>query len=46
VAAERQADVRQAHERIADAIVAGDGSLARDRMLGHLQGIGSYLQEH
>jgi len=46
VAAERQADVRQAHERIADAIVAGDGSLARDRMLRHLQGIGSYLQEH
>jgi DNA-binding FadR family transcriptional regulator len=43
--AARQADVRNAHERIVDAIVAGDSSLARHRMLRHLQGIGSYLQE-
>lgn len=43
--AARQADVRHAHERIVDAIVAGDSSLARHRMLRHLQGIGSYLQE-
>ena len=43
--AARQADVRNAHERIADAIVAGDSSLARHRMLRHLEGIGSYLQE-
>jgi DNA-binding FadR family transcriptional regulator len=44
-AAARQADVRHAHERIVEAIVAGDSSLARHRMLRHLQGIGSYLQE-
>jgi len=44
-AAARQADVRHAHGRIVDAIVAGDSSLARHRMLRHLQGIGSYLQE-
>jgi len=44
-AAERQADVRHAHERIAEAIVAGDSSLARHRMLRHLEGISSYLQE-
>jgi DNA-binding GntR family transcriptional regulator len=37
--------VRHAHERIVEAIVAGDSSLARHRMLRHLQGIGSYLQE-
>lgn len=44
-AAARQADVRHAHARIVDAIVAGDSSLARHRMLRHLQDIGSYLQE-
>ena len=45
VAAARQADVRHVHGRIVDAIVAGDSSLARHRMLRHLQGIGYYLQE-
>ena len=45
VAAARQADVRHAHERIVDAIVAGDSSLARHRMLRHLQDVGSNLQE-
>lgn len=44
-AAVRKADVRYAHERIVDAIVAGDSSLARHRMLRHLEGIGAYLQE-
>lgn len=44
-AATRRADVRHAHGRIVEAIVAGDSSLARHRMLRHLQGIGSYLQE-
>jgi DNA-binding FadR family transcriptional regulator len=45
VAAARQADVRHVHGRIVDAIVAGDSSVARHRMLRHLQGIGYYLQE-
>jgi DNA-binding FadR family transcriptional regulator len=44
-AAARRADVRHAHSRITEAIVAGDSSLARHRMLRHLQGVGSYLQE-
>jgi DNA-binding FadR family transcriptional regulator len=43
-AATRQADVRHAHARIVDAIIAGDGAVARHRMLRHLQGIGSYLK--
>ncbi|MFE9327631.1 FadR/GntR family transcriptional regulator [Nocardia sp. NPDC052278] len=43
VARDRQADVRYAHARIVDAIVAKDGSLAKHRMLRHLEGIGSYL---
>lgn len=44
-AAARRADARHAHGRIVDAIVAGDSSMARHRMLRHLQEIGSYLQE-
>jgi DNA-binding FadR family transcriptional regulator len=42
---EQQADdVRLAHRRIAEAIIAGDASLARHRMLRHLQGIAEYLR--
>jgi len=37
-------DVRLAHRRIAEAIIAGDASLARHRMLRHLQGIAEYLR--
>jgi DNA-binding FadR family transcriptional regulator len=41
---EQQAnDVRVAHRRIAEAMIAGDVGLARHRMLRHLQGIASYL---
>ncbi|MBF6207857.1 FadR family transcriptional regulator [Streptomyces gardneri] len=43
-ATDRQADVRHAHARIVEAIVAKDGSLAKHRMLRHLEGIGSYLE--
>jgi DNA-binding FadR family transcriptional regulator len=42
---EQQAsDVRLAHRRIAEAMIAGDVGLARHRMLRHLQGIASYLR--
>jgi DNA-binding FadR family transcriptional regulator len=37
-------DLRLAHRRIAEAIIAGDASLARHRMLRHLQGIAEYLR--
>jgi DNA-binding FadR family transcriptional regulator len=37
------ADVRLAHRRIAEAMIAGDVGLARHRMLRHLQGIAGYL---
>jgi DNA-binding FadR family transcriptional regulator len=36
-------DVRLAHRRIAEAIIAGDAGLARHRMLRHLQGIAEHL---
>ncbi|WP_157110418.1 FadR/GntR family transcriptional regulator [Nocardia anaemiae] len=40
----RQSAVRHAHGRIVDAIIAKDASLAKHRMLRHLQGIGRYLE--
>jgi len=42
---QEQADnVRLAHRRIAEAIIAGDASLARHRMLRHLQAIAATLR--
>jgi DNA-binding FadR family transcriptional regulator len=41
----RRDDVRHAHERIVEAIVAGDGALARRRMHVHLVAIGQFLQQ-
>lgn len=41
----RQAeDIRLAHRRIAEAMIAGDAGLARHRMLRHLQGIADNLR--
>jgi DNA-binding FadR family transcriptional regulator len=37
---EAAADVRRAHDRIAEAVIAGDASLARFRMRAHLSAIG------
>jgi DNA-binding FadR family transcriptional regulator len=37
-------DIRLAHRRIAEAILAGDAGLARHRMLRHLQGIAEHLR--
>jgi DNA-binding FadR family transcriptional regulator len=37
------ADLRLAHRRIAEAMIAGDVGLARHRMLRHLQGIVDYV---
>jgi DNA-binding FadR family transcriptional regulator len=43
--AQRQADdMRLAHRRIAEAMIAGDTALARHRMLRHLQGIAEHLR--
>jgi DNA-binding FadR family transcriptional regulator len=41
---EKADDVRVAHRRIAEAIIAGDASLARHRMLRHLQAIAETLR--
>jgi len=41
---ERSRAVRNAHERIVDAIVAGDVSLARHRMQSHLVAMGKFLE--
>lgn len=37
------ADVRRAHDKIAEAVIAGDAALARHRMQAHLAAIGKWL---
>jgi DNA-binding FadR family transcriptional regulator len=36
--------VRQAHDKIAEAVISGDGALARHRMQSHLEAMGRWLE--
>lgn len=44
-AAAQQAEVRLAHTKIAEAVIAGDSAVARHRMLRHLEGIADYMRQ-